>query len=262
MNGKSKQTMGLMLTAVIPILMFFVLLIGTRNLSLGLMGGIAGVFPAFLLGKGFLRGPMDDLINGKPVALDFNSSGMLQAYSVKLDLPKMSVTLENGKVLETKFDRKLAIPFNLLMKKKLITWDENNDIIFRDEKIDSLAAKKFILNKHATVFIINSQTGSFLTKEELANQENILATENLTLYELELVKSLSRDIRGLGKTFMANLGGKQFMELFSNPIVQALIIIGVIALIGILIGPMVLDALGMGAEGAGFSLPGLPVSRG
>ena len=261
MNVKSKQTMGLMITATIPILMFFVLFIGTLDLMLGLMGGILGVFPAFLIGKGMLKGPMDDLINGKPVALDFNSSGMIQAYSVKLELPKMSVDLGGGRVLETKFDRKLAIPLNLIMKNKMITWNEDSDIVFRDEKVDSLAAKKFILNKHATCFIINSQTGSFLTKEELANKENILATENLTLYELELVKNMSRDIRELGKTFMSNLGGQKLMEILSNPIVQAIILIAVIGLIGILVGPMVLDALGIGSSAAGFSLPGFPVNR-
>jgi hypothetical protein len=261
MNLKVKQQIGLMFTAMLPILMFFVLFLGTLNIVLGLMGGILGILPAILVGKSFLRGPMDDLINGKPVAFDLNSSGMMQAYSVQLDLPKMSVNLGSGKVIETKFDRKLAIPFNLLMKKRLITWDEEDNIVFKGEKIDSLANKKFILNKQATVFIINSQTMSFITKEELANKENRLATENLTLYELELMKNMSRDIRLLGKTFMANLGGQKILEILSNPLVQAIILIAVIGLIGILVGPMVLDALGIGSSAAGFSLPGIPVSR-
>jgi hypothetical protein len=111
------------------------------------------------------------------------------------------------------------------------------------------------------VFIINSQTGSFITKDQLAKMENTLATENLVLYELDLVKNMSRDVRQLGKTFMANLGGNSFGEILKNPIVQAIIIGGVILLVAVLVGPMVLDALGYGASVASGSLPNVPVSR-
>jgi len=200
-----KQSMGLMFSSIVPITMFVGGLLGTMNLTLGILCGFAGIIPAYLVGKGFLKSPMDSLINGKPIAFDLNSSGMLQAYEIKLDLPLMRVKLPKGRVIETKFDRKLAIPFNLLMRKKLVTFNENDEIVFRNEKIDGLLAKQFILNK----------------------MENTLATENLVLYELDLVKNMSRDVRQLGKTFMANLGGAGFMELLKSPIIQAIIIGGV-----------------------------------
>jgi hypothetical protein len=261
MNIKMKQSMGLMFSSIVPITMFVGGLLGTMNLTLGILCGFAGIIPAYLLGKGFLKNPMDSLINGKPIAFDLNSSGMLQAYEIQLDLPLMRVKLPKGRVIESKFDRKLAIPFNLLMRKKLVTFNENDEIVFRNEKIDGLMAKQFILNKNATVFIINSQTGSFITKDQLAKMENTLATENLVLYELDLVKNMSRDVRQLGKTFMANLGGNSFGEILKNPIVQAIIIGGVILLVAVLVGPMVLDALGYGASVASGSLPNVPVSR-
>lgn len=261
MNLKMKQTTGLIIASALPFFMFVAGLIGTMNLSLGFLTGFAGIIPAFLMGKGFMKSPMDGLINGKPVCFDLNSSGMLQAYEIQLDLPLMRVKLPKGRILETKFDRKLAIPFNLLLKKKLVTFNDQDEIVFRNEKIDSLMSKQFILNKHATVFLINSQTGSFITKEQLAKMENTLATENLVLYELELVKNMSRDVRQLGKTFMANLGGSSLMDFLKNPMIQAIILIGIILLIAVLVGPMVLDALGMGATAVQGGMPNIPVSR-
>jgi hypothetical protein len=196
MNGKLKQSMGLMVSSMVPIMMFVGGLIGAKSLPLAIGCGFLGILPAMLVGKGLMKTPMDALINGTPVALDLTSSGMLQAYEIKLDLPLMRVKLPRT-TLETKFDRKLAIPFNMLIKKKLVTFDEKDQIVFKNEKIDSLMAKQYVLNKNATVFVINSQTNSFITKDQLAHMENTLATENLTLYELELTKSLSRDIRQL-----------------------------------------------------------------
>lgn len=264
MNLKMKQTMGLLVSSAIPITMFVGGLFGTMNLTIGAACGMFGIIPAVLIGKGVLRHPMDALLNGQPIAFDLNSSGMLQAYEIKLDLPLMSVKLPNGKVLETKFDRKLAIPFSLLLRKKLVTFNEKDEIVFRNEKIDSLASKQFVLNRSATVFIINSQTGSFITKDQLAKMENTLATENITLYELDLVKNMTRDIRALGKTFVSNLGGQQFLDLLKNPMVQGIIIAGIILLIAVLVGPMVLDALNMGAgtvQSAGATVANVPVNR-
>ena len=111
------------------------------------------------------------------------------------------------------------------------------------------------------LFRSNSQTGSFITKEQLAKMENTLATENLVLYELELVKNMSRDVRQLGKTFMANLGGSSLMDFLKNPMIQAIILIGIILLIAVLVGPMLLDALGMGATAVQGGMPNIPVSR-
>jgi len=72
---------------------------------------------------------------------------------------------------------------------------------------------------------------------------------------------MSRDIRQLGKTFMANLGGGLgIMDFLSNPLIQGIIIAGVILLLAILVGPMVLDALGTGANAVGgtqVKLPGI-----
>lgn len=263
MNGKVKQQFGLMISSAVPFGMFTAGLLGTMSLPIGLGCGLFGVIPAFLIGKGLMKSPMDALIDGKPLVFDLNSSGMLQAYEVQLDLPLMRVKLPKT-TLETKFDRKLAIPFNLLMKKKLVTFDEAGQIVFKNEKIDELMAKQYILNKNATVFVINSQTGSFITKEQLANMENTLATENLTLYQLELTKNMSRDIRQLGKTFMANLGGTDFIDILKNPLVQGLILAGVILLIAILVGPMVLEALSQGSSvlsSAGATLPSNLVTR-
>ena len=236
----------------------------TRSLPIGMGCGMLGILPAFLVGKGLMKTPMDALIDGTPLVFDLNSIGMLQAYEVQLDLPLMRVKLPKGKVLETKFDRKLSIPFNMLMKKKLVTFDDKDQIVFKNEKIDELMGKQYVLNKNATVFVINSQTGSFITKDQLARMENTLATENLTLYELELTKNMSRDIRQLGKTFMANLGGSDFIDLLKNPIVQGIILIAVILLVAVLVGPMVLDALntGMGAvNGTNVQVPGGLVTR-
>ncbi|HNV61753.1 MAG TPA: hypothetical protein PKN54_02300 [Candidatus Cloacimonas acidaminovorans] len=263
MNFKTKQTISLLISSAIPITMFVGGLFGTMNLFIGVGCGVLGILPAILIGKGVLKTPMDALLNGQPVAFDLNSSGMLQAYEIKLDLPLMSVKLPN-KTIETKFDRKLAIPFNMLIKKKLVTFNEKDEIVFRNEKIDDLMTKQFILNKNATIFLINSQTGSFITKDQLAKMENTLATENLTLYELDLIKNMTRDIRALGKTFVSNLGGQQFFELLKNPLVQGIIIAAVILLIVILVGPMVLDALNIGAgtvQGAGQTIANVPVNR-
>lgn len=262
MNLKIKQQLAILISSGVPITFFVVGLFGTMNLTIGVFTGFLGIIPAFLVAKGLMKSPMDDLINGKPVCFDLNSSGMFQVYSIQLDLPLMRVNLPGGKVLETKFDRKLAIPFNMLVKKKLVTFNEKDEIVFRNEKIDELMAKQFVLNKNATVFIVNSQTGSFITKDQLAKMENTLATENLILYELDLVKNMSRDVRQLGKTFMANLGGKGLGEFLSNPFVQAIIIGGVILLIAILVGPMILDALGFTANAVQGGLPSVPVSRG
>jgi hypothetical protein len=264
MNGKVKQQLGLLVSSSVPIMMFMGGLFGSHNLLIGAGCGILGVIPAFLVGKGLMKSPMDALINGKPLVFDLNSSGMLQAYEVQLDLPLMRVKLSKDRVLETKFDRKLAIPFNLLMKKKQITYDDKGKIVFKNEKFDELMSKQYILNKNATVFVINSPTGSFISKEQLANMENTLATENLTLYQLELTKNMSRDVRQLGKTFMANLGGSEFFDILKNPMVQGIIIAGVILLIAILVGPMIFNALGVGANAVGgtaVNVPGVPVTR-
>lgn len=262
MNGKIKQQLGLLVSSAFPIGMFTAGLLGTMDLTIGIGTGLLGVIPAFLIGKGLMKSPMDALIDGKPLVFDLTSSGMLQAYEVQLDLPLMRVKLPKGKVLETKFDRKLAIPFNMLIKKKLVTFNENDEIVFRNEKIDELMTKQYILNKAATVFIINSQTGTFISKDQLARMENTLATENINLYELDLVKNMTRDIRALGKTFVSNLGGQQFMEFLKNPLIQGIIIAGVILLIAVLVGPMVFEALGIGASTVqGTGMPNVPVSR-
>ncbi len=263
MNIKMKQQFGLLVSSSVPIMMFFGGLLGGNSYLIGIGAGLLGVIPAFLVGKGLMKSPMDALLNGQPVVFDLNSSGMLQAYEVKLDLPMMKVKLPN-KTIETKFDRKLAIPFNMLIKKKLVTFNENDEIVFRNEKVDELMTKQFILNRNATVFLINSQTGSFITKEQLAKMENTLATENLVLYELDLVKNMSRDIRALGKTFMANLGGSDFLDLLKSSLVQGIIIAGVILLIAVFVGPMILDALNMGGAAVGntnVAVPGGLVTR-
>jgi hypothetical protein len=263
MNGKVKQQMGLLVAAAFPIGMFTGGLLATMSLPLGISCGLLGILPAFLIGKGLMKSPMDALIDGKPLVFDLNSSGMLQAYEVQLDLPLMKVKLPKT-TIETKFDRKLAIPFNLLMKKKQISYDDEGKIVFKNEKFDELMSKQYILNKNATVFVINSQTNSFITKDQLAHMENTLATENLTLYELELTKNMSRDIRALGKTFMSNLGGSEFLDILKNPVVIGILIAGAILLVAIFIGPMLLDALHIGASAVGgtsVDVPGNLVNR-
>lgn len=251
--------MGLMVSSITPIMMFVGGLLGAKSLPIGIGCGFLGILPAVLIGKGLMKTPMDALIDGRPIALDLTSSGMIQAYAIQLDLPLMRVKLPKT-TLETKFDRKLAIPFNLLIRKKLVSFDTKNQIVFKNEKIETLMQKQYILNKNATVFLINSQTSSFITKDQLANMENTLATENLTLYELDLTKKLSSDIRQLGKTFMANLGGGNMLSFLKSPLIMGLIIGGVILLIAILIGPMILQALNTGAStvgGTSVNLPGL-----
>jgi hypothetical protein len=259
MNGKLKQSMGLMVSSIVPIMMFVVGLLGAKNLMVGIGCGFLGIIPAMLIGKGLMKTPMDALLDGRPIALDLTSSGMIQAYEIKLDLPLMRVKLPKGN-LETKFDRKLAIPFNMLIKKKLVSFDDKEQIVFKNEKIETLMSKQYILNKNATVFVINSQTNSFITKDQLAHMENTLATENLTLYELDLTKKLSSDVRQLGKTFMANLGGSSVFDFLKSPLIMGIIIAGIILLIAILVGPMILQALNQGAAtvgGTSVNLPGI-----
>jgi len=231
---KYKNMFSYAMAGFLPVIIINVALLMVKTTlmtatTVAIIGCVGGVF----LGRAFSKHPWLSALEGAGIwAIDISSPGFM--------IPTL-VTMANGKdiYLKTKkgyvrtlFNR--AISFYLKIPSKgTYTKDEAGSIII--DKTTFTESNFSFMDQ--PVFLYNSKTGAFLTKEALGGLETTIMTEHLSLLELEQQRDLSKDIHALNRGVVDKFAPSGLMELISNPFFIAMVVIIGIVLILLFAAP-------------------------
>ena len=215
--------------------------------TVAILGSIGGVY----LGRSMSRHPWLSGLEGAGIwVMDISSPGFMVPTLVTMGNGKdMFINTKNG-VKRSLFNR--AISFYLKTPQKAVYNIDNEGSIVINKETFTKSNFSFM---DQPVFLFNSKTGTFLTKEALGELETTIMTEHLSLLELEQQRDLSRDIHVLNRSVVDKFAPSGFMEILQNPIVMAIIVITAVILIILFMAPQ-MDKLTSVASGASTLIPG------
>ena len=209
--------------------------------TLGIFACIGGVF----LGRAMAKHPWLAALEGSGIwVIDIASPGFMIPTLCTMANGKDIFLKINGKFKRTLFNRAISHYFKMPKSGKYAT-DETGTITI-DRATFTESNFSFM---DQPVFLYNSKTGAFLTKEALGELETKIMTEHLGLLELEQQRDLSRDIHNLNRSVVDKFAPSSLMELITNPFFVAVVFVVAIILIMLFMAPQMdnLTAIGTGA---------------
>lgn len=249
---KIKEILAGALAGLIPILAFVLIGFYTKNLTLGLVGGLISVGVSVFTTELLLREPLTRAIKGEGILVhDLNGTGNIQQYLCKIKGREMEIGLGKRKFTNI-FDRNLLHYLKPAKTGKVTITNENNiNFTLTDEQFQDALFK----SKGIPMIYYNSKTGLVLTKEVLNNMENSLLVETIALTQLEQVKQLRFELKVLAK-IVADEFSSKIWDFLSHPIVKVIIfvmiVIGVIIFLGPLVPKLMESYVTNGATGSGL----------
>lgn len=208
--------------------------------SFAFLGG--GLLISVVIGILLLQNPFSMLVEGKGIlVIDLTSTGIMQPFIVAVNNPYIQGKFR-GKGVSDIFDREavynLATPIKNSTKADL----KNGGVEIKlDEKKYNEA--RFALF-HYPCLVWNSQIGSILTKDFLADQEKAAFAEHSILYLNRKIEELSGYIRDFGRHVVETLKPR---ENFLQSKWTWIIIVVVLVLLFILFLPSIIEIVGGGA---------------
>lgn len=200
------------------------------------------IFSGFFIFNALLKDPLFDTVEGEGFAVfDMPSTGVIQPYNCKIELPNVSIKTTKG-WLTGLFDRKIT---NYLMPPKEGAYQvqPNGDIWLLLKKAD-LSSIMFSQRGRPT-FLFNSKIGALTTKEMIADGENKMLTEHVGLTVLDHMKEFEKSVEGLNKHFADLFKGNDLSEFLRSPIVMIIIGIIIAVILFLFLGPQVPKILEM-----------------
>lgn len=198
-NYKMKKMIIFFFAAITPLLMMMIMfylgfpILGATLISiligfaLAFTGNVITSQPAFIKafeGEGIL-------------AFDFNSSGITRLFTVQVQVPDIAIKTKDG-IEKRLYDRTISLIMREPEKAGIYEKDNVNektgeatrDLVFTmgREKYQQSLFKAGYLN----FLLFNSQTGMFVTKEQLATMEKNLMVEYVTLNEWREIRELEQ----------------------------------------------------------------------
>jgi len=238
---KYKNMFSYAMAGMLPIIIINIsLLVMKNNLMTATTVAIIGCIGAVFLGRAISSHPWLSALEGKGVwIIDIASPGFMVPMIATMPNGKDIWLKVGGKIKRTLFNRSISHYFKHPGSAKYTMGEEGEIII--DKKTYTESNFAFM---DQPVFLYNSKTGAFLTKEALGELETKVMTEHLGLLELEQQRDLSNDIHLLNRGVVDKFAPSSFMELISNPIFIALVIIVAIVFILLFAAPQ-MDRIAM-----------------
>ena len=255
---------GFLLCGLFTTIFFFV---GTTQFGLlwGVVFMVVGLFIFSLLGFLFIKNPFSSMLEGSGLlALDINSTGVIQPFIVNLKNPDIIGRLKNKNIRDV-FDRNsvgtMKAPLN------------NKNCVIESLSIDDKGVLKFSIdadnyNKSRFVMLqypcllFNSHLNSFVTKDFLSDMEKSTFAEHTVLYLNRNMQELTSLIRDFGRYVVDSLNQKS--SLFKNKWVWIIIIVFIVILL-IMFAPKIMNVvMGSGStaveavQGAGGTIVRAP----
>lgn len=234
-----KKNIVLLLLPMLSVI-FFAVGMFFYNFWIGLALVGVSLLVNFLIGKLLLSNPFTSLLEGKGMlAIDLNSTGVLQPFIVNAQLPYIKGKL-NNQVVDDVFSRdivhSLAIP---KINKAPLVVNEDGSVDLHLSEIE-LNKARFAMY-HFPVLLYNSTLKTFFSKEILSNLERANFANNGLLYLNLKVAELSNNIRDFARYIVETLKPKG--DLFKNKWVWIIIII-LFGVLGAIFLPEIINSIG------------------
>lgn len=279
-----KKYGAFVLAGFLPLVSFMMTMLYYKNVWIGLSVSMVALVISLMLGMLLIKNPFTSMLEGKGLLVfDISSTGIIHPFIMWLEQPYIKGVL-NKKPIADIYDRSCVYnlaapqefgkpinklnPFNWFKKKvelktnitedsevilqpseigKAIL-DEKKDMISLKLKLDEYHKNKFGLLQYP-VLIYNSQIGSLISKDFLADQEKFVFAEHLLLYlnrKIEELNSLMRDfvryiveqLKPKGQGFLAGKGW----------ILWIIVIAGFIVLAALFARPVYESIMGFGTN--------------
>lgn len=255
---KYKNMFSYAMAGFLPVIVINVSLLVLKNnlmtaTTLAILACIGGVF----IGRSMSRHPWLSALEGAGVwAMDIASPGFMVPHLCTMGNGKDIYLKTPSGYKRTLFNRAISFYLKLPGAGKY----------YKDTKGEFSPKDSIIIDKSTftesnfsfmdqPVFLYNSKTGAFLTKEALGTLETKIMTEHLSLLELEQQRDLSKDIHALNRGVVDKFAPSGLMELIQNPFFIMIVVVVAIIIIMLFLAPQ-MDKIGAVASGAGGILPG------
>ena len=254
---KMQKIIGLGISAVFPLFTTIFLLFLTKDLTVSIFVGVACVPLMVLAGGVLLNNPFREMLEGNGIIVfDITSSGIIKPYIARANMPY--IDLKVGKnYFRSIYNR--AIGMYLKKPAQIKIDDKGKNIKFELAK-DDYSKTYFQLGDNPILFY-NSKLQTFLTKEVLAEKENVLMVENTALQTLDQVRSMRKDLHELTRTVVDQFKPSGLGELLRNPIFVMIVVIATVFLLFMFVAPSLPKFFGYIETGAKAIAPGVPISQ-
>lgn len=249
---KYKNMFSYAMVGFLPVIIINISLLMFKNnlmtaTTLGIFACIGGVF----LGRAMSKHPWLSALEGAGIwAIDIASPGFMVPTLCTMANGKDIYLKSNGQYKRTLFNRAISFYFKMPKKGTYTKTDEGTITI---DKTTFTESNFSFMDQ--PVFLYNSKTGAFLTKEALGELETKIMTEHLGLLELEQQRDLSRDIHALNRGVVDKFAPSGLAELISNPIFIAIVVIVCVILMLLFLAPQ-MDSITAVGSGAAQLIPG------
>lgn len=236
-NYKMQKMMLFGMASFIPGLTFIMLLVLGFPILMGTLGLVLIGIMFFAMGHIFTsQHPFVRAIqDSKVLIMDVPSTGICNVYCASVyenDMNGIDIKMDNG---ETRaYDRSVTNLMTPPQRASLTFWRNKQDPM--QSKIEISLSNDEYKNAawrydNLTILFYNSQTGTLLTKPLMSQQEKDLLAEYLSLNEARELRQLNKALLQLMR-YTFDLIGDRISKIFSNPLFQIMIVMGLIIIIG------------------------------
>lgn len=218
---------------------------------LGLLWGVGLMVVGMLIGLPLaallLRTPFNGMLEGKGLlALNMDSTGIIQAFIMRLDSPFIRGRVKNKDVTDV-WDRETTFTLQAPVEAPPAKFDDKTGKLTLSLDSSQLSQARFGFQQYP-VFIYNQQINSLLTKDFFAEKEKQLFTDHQILYLNRKVEELTTYTLHFARGVVELLKPKRVLG--SPTFWVAVIVFAVLVILGIMFAPSIIEAAGGAASGA------------
>lgn len=245
---KLKKWGALLIAGILPVLFFYLILV-TNGLFYALGAMLVGCLLGVLIGTSLLKNPFSDVLEGKGLlTLNLTSTGIIQAFILPFNKNFVKGYL-NGEEVQDYFDREATAVINppkVVKGVNTVMKTEDGGLLFKIDG-DKLSDSRFAFNQFP-VLIYNSMSGTFFSKDQLAEFEKKIISYNKLVFLIKRVEDLTMSVKNFARHIVDNLKPKAL----GGGLPSWILIILVLGVIGVVIY-MILQSGGGGAIGGAVS---------
>lgn len=256
---KIKKWSALIIAGVIPSL-FFMLIVNINGFLWAIGAMMLGILISLIIGTILLNNPFSDMLEGKGLlAINLSSTGILQFFILPFSKNFLKGVL-NGEEIEAYFDRKGANVMNApkVLKNTHVQKTDKNGLVFHIDEND-LSDSRFAFNQYP-VLIYNSMSGTFFSKEQLAEFEKKIISFDRLVFLTKKIEELTIGVKSFGRYIIDNLKPKKL----GGGLPPWVLIILIMIVVGIIVMMLLKSggggAIGQAISGASNSMPTNPIT--
>lgn len=239
---KIKKTFGFALTGMIPLFVFVVCGLLQMPILESMIFALLAVLASAFVGMAIIHHPLLDIIEGRGLlTISLSSTGISRIFNTRVIAGTQLALKVNGKWYSQMYNRTIGWYLNKVEKAQAINTEGGLEL--------KLPTEKKAINTWAfegrPMLIWNEKAESFLDKETVAEMENTIMTENLSLGLMNQVNKLREDMHQFTRHFSDLFNPSFLKELLSSPWARAIGVILLVIIIGMFLAPEITEFLGM-----------------